>query len=339
MHPMIIAALTLIALAALVLEYFTRVFSRALAIARGQRSPERAGPSSARPMRAVGDGAQFGFLESTEVRAVPARPTDTPVLDSGFVSRPSPGDRQPGPDLHRIGFQPATVKRSDAARAPLAVMPPGTEPTMPPRQTLPAPIQDVPTPTRAPARPELPKAPSRASAHPPAPEVKAKATAKPEPARESSPTPVTPEARAATELMLTAELLAAVAEGLASDASMMTACNALGSLRDHAVDYDLDNLMAIPNDAHSREAIAFYRDALTIANEVERLKRRSAGTNLMDGAESPLHLELAALQSRLATAVALGMSLSKRVKAATGAAADELERERYCRPDSLSIPS
>ena len=150
MHPMTIAALTFITLAALVLEYFTRVLSRAIAIARGQLSPERAGSSSTRSTRAIADGAQSGSLASTEVRAAPAMPTHTPALDLGFVSKPSNGHRQPGLELKRIGFQPASVGRIDSARDPRAVMPAGMEPAMPPRQALPAPIQDVPTPTRAP---------------------------------------------------------------------------------------------------------------------------------------------------------------------------------------------
>jgi hypothetical protein len=349
---MTIAALTLLALALLVLEYFTRIFSRALAGARAQVSPQRpvtadpAGASAEHPPETAGelfrasdhtpwmgaiptrsspalaDVVPPGLSASAELHDAPASPARLSVLGSGFDSGPDRRERLPALELRRIGFRAPTVKRSEAERDPRAYMPPGM-----------ANAQAAPAPAVAAGRPDAPAAFPPAIAERPAPA----ATTPTQAALEAPPAPVTPEACAALELLQTVGRLEAAADELTRDPSLAAAGTALESLRDQAVDYDLDNLMAIANESHSRDAIACFREALTIANEMEQLSRRSARLKPSDCANRQLAQELAALRGRVAAAVRLGTSLAQRLQA--GAGAMPREQGRYSGSGSLPIPS
>jgi hypothetical protein len=187
-------------------------------------------------------------------------------------------------------------------------------------------------PARAPDRRDEPEARPTAIAKRPAP-----AKAKPNTARDAPPAPVTPEAQVALELMLTVGRLVAIADEMARDPGSAAAGSALRSLRDQAVDYDLDNLMALSNDTQSREAIACFRDALAIANELERLSRRTARMRSSEHSYPQLAVDRAALLGRIAAAVALGTALAQRMEARPAAAARDGERRGGA--DSPPIPS
>ena len=326
---MTIAVLTLVALVALVIEYFTRVFSRAFASARGPGSlghPIAAGSAGASDECATDTGSEQSALDewmpwtnsspdpslsatgedeqpstsaSPQFRIAPAAPSPTTVVDAGFLSQPSRRELLPVLEPQRVGFQEPTVSRIEEECDPRAYMPAAM-----------AIAHVAPAPAPAPAPRPMPVAA-------PAPKPIAKPTPALAPTPAPAPAPTTPESRAALELTLTVARLQAVADELARDSSLATASAAVDALREQAVAYDLDNLMAIADDTHIREAIACSRDALAIANQTELLRRRVAMMPPSEHKTSQLALELTALHAKVATAVALGTSLAQRLIAAS----------------------
>jgi hypothetical protein len=232
---------------------------------------------------ATGDDAQPSPLASPQVRSAPAVPAPSTVID----------ELVPQLESRRAGFPEATARRIEEAFDPRAFMPPGLATAHVAPAITPAP---APKPAPAPAPTPVPE-PAPAPLPPPF----------------TKPAPTSPESRAALELMRTVDRLQEVADELARDSSLASVGTALDALREQAVAYDLDNLMAVADDTHSREAIACSRDALAIANDTERLRQRIAMMPPSEQKNAQLALERTALQGKVAVAVASGTSLTRRL--------------------------